>query len=376
MRAASVALAITAFVVAGCSDAEVSADLEPWTVSSSPETSIGVLEGDSAYLFQRIVDARFTPDGHILVADGGLAIIREYGPDGTFLAQMGGRGDGPGEFQSLRDIEVVPPDTIVAWDSRALRLTYLGSDRTLGRTVSLESANAALGGARFDFLAGALSDGSLVIGSVALADGLGPDLISIERISASGDHLGRVQETTGLVRASLAERVIGPIPFSPFPYVVPDGDVVYHTNGREPVVTVWSAEGERTIAFPAQAYDVEREWADVAAEVERRNAEPFARAVATAPSPEWIPHLAGLLVDGAGRIWTKQYEPGTDAIWLGGGERGGGGTWWVADRTGRLIATVEMPAGFAPLQVRGGRVLGISEDSLGVERVEVRTISK
>lgn len=376
MRTDNVAPAMAVLLLVACSEADVSTSLDSWTISAVPTASIGVVEGDSAYLFQRIVDARFTSGGRIVVADGGLSLLREYDRYGTFVAQMGGRGNGPGEFQSLRDIWTIPPDTIGAWDSRALRLTYFGSDRTAVRTVTLESANAAIGVARLDFLAGPLRDGSLVIGAVALADGLGGDRVTIERISPSGEHLARLGETTGLVRARLAERVTGPIPFSPYPYVATFGDVVYHTNGAKPFVTAWSTTGERRIAFPPQDYDVEREWSALAAEVENRNVEPFVRAVATAPRPEWIPHLAGLLIDEAGRVWAKRYEPATDAIWLGGERRGGGGMWWVADPAGSLIATVQAPTAFMPLQVRDRRVLGISVDSLGVERIEVRTISR
>lgn len=375
MRTDSVAL-MTAALVAACSEADLSTRLESWTISVEPTASIGVVEGDSAFLFQRIVDARFSSGGGIVVADGGLSVLRVYDPDGAFVAQMGRRGDGPGEFQELRGIWTVSPDTVAAWDSRALRLTYFGGDHSAARTVSLESANATVGVGRLDFLAGALRDGSVVIGSVALADEPGADRVTIERISTRGEHLDRLGETTGLLRARLAERITGPVPFSPYPYVATYGDIVYHTNGTEPVVTAWSPTGERTIAFPAHDYDVEREWSSVAAEVEKRNVAPFVRAVATAPRPGSIPHLAGLLIDEAGRIWAKRYEPGTDAIWLGGGGRAGGGTWWVADPGGRLIAAVQVPAGFAPLQVEETRVLGVTVDSLGVERVEVRAISR
>jgi hypothetical protein len=375
MRAHNIAFAMTAVLLVASSEADLPTSRESWTISAVPTVSIGLVEGDSAYLFQRIVDARFTPRGRIVVADGGLSLVREYDHDGTFLAQMGGSGSGPGEFQSLRDIWTVQ-DTVGAWDSRALRLTYFGSDRTVARTVSLESANAAAGGGRLDFLAGALADGSLVLASVAFADGLGPDRVSIERMSASGEHLGRLGETTGLVRARLAEKVNGPIPFSPYPHVATHGDTVYHTNGREPLVTAWSAAGEWTISFPAHDYDAERQWSALVAEVERRSLEPVLRVVSTAPRPDWIPHLSGLLVDDAGRIWARRYEPGTDAIWLGGGARGFGGTWWVADPAGRVIASVQVPAGFAPLEIEDARVLGVSVDSLGVERVEVRTISR
>jgi hypothetical protein len=376
MRTSAVAAAMTAILLAACSDADVSSERESWTISAVPSTSIGAASGDSAYLFQRIADARFIADGRIVVADGGLLVLREYDRNGAFIAQMGGKGSGPGEFQSLRDIWILAPDTVVAWDSRAQRLTWFGGDRTTVRTVTLRPAKDTAGAARPDFLAGALRDGSLVLGGVTLAAESGPDRVSIDNFGQNGEHLRRLGGTTGLVRARLAEKINGPLPFSPFPHAATDGVVVYHTNGAEPVVTAWSASEERTIAFPPHDYDVEREWSTFVAKLEGDNVQPFVRVVTTAPRPEAIPHLAGLLVDEAGHLWAKRYDPRTDAIWLGGGARGFGGTWWVADPARGVIARVAVPDGFAPLQVAGARVLGVSVDSLGVERVEIRAISK
>jgi hypothetical protein len=367
---------MTAILLAACKAADDAAGPESWSIAADPSLSIGVEEGDSVYLFQRIADARFVGADRIVVADARLLVLREYDRDGKFIAQRGGKGGGPGQFESLGHIWIVPPDTVVTWDNQTLRLTYFGGDGTPVRTVGLQSANAAVGPGRLDFLAGALQDGSLVFAKVALAGAGGPDSVSIETIGQDGKHLRRVAETTGMIRARLAEKVNGPIPFSSFPYVATYGDVIYYMNGTEPMVRAWSAAGERTIPFPAHEYDVEREWSAFVTKLETENRQPFVSVVATAPRPEWIPHLGGLLVDDTGRIWAKRYDPGTDAIWLGGGARAVGGTWWVADPAGRLVAQVQVPAGFAPLQVADTRALGVSVDSLGVERIEVRTISR
>jgi hypothetical protein len=376
MRPNHVILATALLLLSACSDANVSKRPDSWTIATTPSMSIGLADGDSVYLFQRIADARLLPDGRIVVADERLLVLREYDRNGTFITQMGGKGSGPGEFQSLGDIWIALPDTIVAWDSRALRLTWFAGDRSLARTVSLGSANAMTDGGKLDVLAGALRDGSLVFGAVTLSSALGADRVTIENIGRNGDHIRRLAETTGLVRAKLSDKVNGPLPFSPYSRVATYGDLVYHTNGMESAVATWSPAGERTITFPPQDHDVEREWSAFAAHLERHNVQPFVRVIATAPRPERIPSLSGLLVDDAGRIWAKRYEPIADAIWLGGGTRSIGGTWWVADSAGRVVATVEVPAGFAPLQIENARVLGVFVDSLGVERVEIRTISR
>jgi len=60
---------------------------------------IGVLEGEEAYMFAGISDLDRHPDGRLLVADGSQ--LKIFDPEGRFLRQMGGRGEGPGEFMAL-----------------------------------------------------------------------------------------------------------------------------------------------------------------------------------------------------------------------------------------------------------------------------------
>jgi len=61
--------------------------------------SIGVLMGDSNYVFGEIRDAVCLPDGIGLV-DGIYCRVSIFGSDGRFLYSGGGRGEGPGEFLS------------------------------------------------------------------------------------------------------------------------------------------------------------------------------------------------------------------------------------------------------------------------------------
>ena len=362
----------------GCRSEAGEPSLSRWTVSTTPTTSIGAVEGDSAYLFQRIAGARFTVDGRIVVADGGLSAVRVFEADGRFLLQAGSRGDGPGEFQFLRDVWVRPPDTIGAWDMASRRLTYFGGDGEVARTVQLQLSGAGAEAGNLDFVVGALDDGSVAVAALAFAAGgePGADRVRVERFGADGNHLGRLVESTGFVRAALPDGRSTPIPFSPYPHFASDGRTIYHTNGYASAVTAWSGGDLRTIVFPPAEHDLERAWATLETELRRRDIEFFLGVVATAPRPDSIPSLAGLLVDDAGRLWAKRYEPGTDALWLGGGARPAGGSWWVADAEGTVMARAEIPAGFAPVHVEGDRVLGISVDSLGVERVEVRALSR
>lgn len=370
-----------AFLPAACAPSDdAGADLESWNVSADPMTTIGLMEGDAPYLFQDVRAAQFTADGRIVVADGGHGAIRVFDADGRFLAEMGGEGEGPGEFLSLRDIWIASPDTIGAWDSETLRVSYFESDGTLARTVGLEPSGESAGVGNLDFMVGVLPEGTLLVGSVGLgADGdPRPDRVSIERFGPDGAHLGRLAEVTGL-RRRMTGPVTGPVPFSPFPYfAVADGAVLF-TNGEAPAIRVWEGGAERTLELPPAGHDPAAAWAALGPELEASGhplADLFLGQLDRVPRSDSIPHLAGLIVDDAGYAWTKRYEAPDDALWLSGGQRVHGGRWWVVRPKGGLVALAELPSGLIPLQVSGDLVLGLTVDEMGIERVQVHALER
>lgn len=364
--------------VLGCDDEATSSGPSTWTVATSPTVTIGALEGDPSYLFERIVGASFLSDGSIVVADAGLSVLRVFDERGAFLRQMGGDGEGPGEFRRLRDIWVGAADTITVWDSGALRLTRFSAGGALVGTVSLTPSIQAAGVGSLDLAVGPLVGGSVALGSLAFGspDGTGRDRVSVEVFGPDGGHVGRMAEATGFLRVRFDDEVTVPAPFSPVPYFATHGSSVYFTNGEAPEVSVWSGDSTRVIGFPPASHDVPDAWMQLEKGLEAEGFEMFRDLLPQVPRSNGIPHLAGLLVDNGGRVWTKRYSPGTDALWLGGGQRPSGGVWWVADPTGELLAEVQMPAGLAPLDISGELVLGVTVDDLGIERVQVHRLAK
>jgi len=64
----------------------------------SEPVNIGVMEGDSAYIFGEVVDAEFLSDGSLAVLDRQANLLRVFDEDGTFRYSAGGPGEGPGEM--------------------------------------------------------------------------------------------------------------------------------------------------------------------------------------------------------------------------------------------------------------------------------------
>lgn len=366
---------VAAGVLCSCSPGAVGHKAaEAWTVSRKAEVSIGAVEGDSVFLFQRITDARMTADGSVVVADGGQSVIRVFDQDGKFLAQMGREGQGPGEFSRLKTIWVVPPDTIGAWDPGNARVTYFTMDGRLTRSAQLSPPLGSAKAGTPDVFVAEFGDGSFAVGiyragGIKVGPGT-PDSISIEQFGLDGAFQRHIGEVDGLTRFGRT-----PIPFSPHPDFAQHGDSVYFTDGMAGRVEVWSSErsGARTMELPIEAPEMEGAWKQLESTLQAQDASMWLGLLPDMPREEPIPSILGLLVDSAGRLWTKKYDPATDALWLSGG-RARGGEWSVMSPGGTPVATVQVPHGLALLQVTGDRMLTLSADTLGVERVEVHMI--
>ncbi len=63
--------------------------------------SLGIELGDSIYVMGAIEGLAYGPDGNIAVLDCAYACIRIYSPEGEYIRQIGRRGNGPGELQSI-----------------------------------------------------------------------------------------------------------------------------------------------------------------------------------------------------------------------------------------------------------------------------------
>lgn len=65
------------------------------------ELAIGaVLDGDPAYLFDKVDALARDATGLLYVADSGSRTVRVFDHRGKHVVSIGGRGEGPGEFRS------------------------------------------------------------------------------------------------------------------------------------------------------------------------------------------------------------------------------------------------------------------------------------
>jgi hypothetical protein len=104
-------------------------------------------------------------------------------------------------------------------------------------------------------------------------------------------------------------------------------------------------------------------WAEAMATANDRARDALRRMRDMMPFPATFPAFTQLLADDAGRLWARRYRTPDDSA----------ESWLVFDG-GRWVARLETPVGYRVMDVRGDRVAGVWQDSLGVEFVRVYRI--
>ena len=99
------------------------------------ELRIGAIEGAAEYTFGDIGGVAVTDDGTTWVADRQSSTIRRFRADGGYIDEIGRRGKGPGEFQTIMGIDRLPDGGVAAWDPALGRITLLDPDGRYVRSI-------------------------------------------------------------------------------------------------------------------------------------------------------------------------------------------------------------------------------------------------
>lgn len=99
---------------------------------------IGSLDGPHD-AFGRITSAAFDSRGRIVVADDLNARIALFDSDGTFIADIGQRGRGPGEFLQPWLVAVGPADSVFVWDAGLASIQVFDPALRHGRSFRVPS---------------------------------------------------------------------------------------------------------------------------------------------------------------------------------------------------------------------------------------------
>lgn len=353
-----------------------------WRLSDEPALTLGVIDGPPEDQLFDVVDAGRLSDGRIVIANRGSSEIKIYGPTGNHEVTFGRAGDGPGELGMLTRADVVPGDSIFAWDQRQQRLSVFAAGSGFVRTVRLAPpGEGAL--PRFD---GRFADGTMlsrlqlyaspdledasIQGSEAIYMRYGSDgapLDTIARFRGSRSLLKFFDSGGGLAVLS--------IPFEPATRIAVSGAAIYEGDGATYEVRTLDPGGalRRIVRRPLEAIEVTEDL--MMADFEERygrfaDREEYYRSVREGyeamPVEGRVAAFDALLAGADGAVWTRNYP-------LPGDRRH---DWSVFAADGRWLGEVSVPAGLQLLEVGPDYVLARVLDDFDVEHVVLHDILK
>ena len=348
-----------------------------WEVDREPQLTIGSISGDPDQELDQVTGAVRLAGDRIVVANGGRMELLFYDRNGVLLRRVGGRGSGPGEFQSLEWVARVGPDSVLALDVRGQRISYFDGSGNFVRSVRLEP-NARLS---FPRPVGFFADGSIlgekgpfVLGGDPPAGRVLRDPQPLFHISSDGRTVTELGSFPG------SEQVIVPAgprgglerrsrPFGRETVSAAAGDRFYVADNEKYEIRVFSMTGrliriirKETMPVPLEASRVQAYEDSVIATTEER-ARPQMRTVFATmpPPPPTYPAFApAIRVDADLNLWVKESEqPGEVRC-----------SWSVFSSSGEFLGLVEMPPAIEVLEIGSDYVLGLHRDEFDIEYVQ------
>lgn len=337
-----------------------------WTIALIGSVgSVGLSGEPASDEFGRVSSVTPGPDGTVWVADQMNDRIKVFRPDGSLQLEVGGEGQGPGEYSAIYSI---------AWLGSRLLVLDLGNGRIAelsesGEWLGTRRAPGRISGSPSMLRFYPVSDTSVVQWSLETVEG------EALRVWAQHGLEGVVRTWPQLVwdppeeTTVVCDRPDGVISFFSIPF---SGQVLRHPARSGASYGAWSADyrfallglGGDTIRVVERDWPsipvTDEAWAEGTAEFsEFREEWPGADCTPRGMSrPTRQAALQNLLVDTDGRVWVEAVGPG-------------GSLWEIFSTEGRLIGSVP---GFsyddrvAPA-IRGDRIAWANTDSLGVQRV-------
>ncbi len=287
------------------------------------------------------------PKGTLIVVErnDGRAVV--YGSDGEFIRELGGKGAGPGQFETIQNLNVLG-DSLAFYDRSLLRLSIFRVDGTLVSVLPTRKYGRPSG---IDLLPGNLL--ALRSNYYRYEEDFVYKANNVTVVRASiGDTLVTLTTDRALIgenrspgAGSGATMVASILPFSsePTAMVIP-GNRFLLTTGDRPELAIIDIEGDFIrkirLAFPPRRVTREMKDAYWQAEEERltrvgRKLDPSVKA--NTVFPEKAGWWNRVIADDAGYLWLQDVtsNPGwlADRLWR----------YFVIDPEGCFLGYVEMP---------------------------------
>jgi hypothetical protein len=344
-----------------------------WGRTTLTETAlIGSLDGSPEHTFGLIGAVALGPDSTIYVADMLAPIIRRFTISGEYLGEVGGEGQGPGEYNQLLGMGMLPDGRLAAWDPRNLRLSLFQGSGEFDRSFNVQAGLFSADVFQIDH------QGFIYIKkTVDVGGGPGDEWrFAWLKLAPSGEVVDTLSvpmaNSTPSYSLATAEGYRRPFPIQTLSTISPAGYLVW---GRTDGYAIYRPLSDGRVLRIERAFDPvpiegpeRRQWEAYSDRFERQS-RAGGRSFDRPTIPDRKPPFRWLFGDEDGRIWVNVYAPAREAELTAEyiAEREADGRplyrwrerpeWEVFHPSGRFLGRVTMPKDTYPFEVRGNLIL-------------------
>jgi hypothetical protein len=300
--------------------------------------------------------------GRIVLADAGRRKVVVLGPDAQPLIDIGRNGAGPGEFENIASVEILPGDSLLVYDGQLTRITlFAPTTATPTRTIGVLEG----GGGHPVWVRASQDEGfvagyahSFVAGKPKQSDT--DRWLVIALLSRAGvrvrDSLLVLSAAASLVMRHGDAVAAAPDPFGRDAIIRTRPGRIYYADTDSLSVREYSLAGTRlsTVTLRAKAIPLSRRIVDSIAGI---GGPLYRQAVRQAAPPNWRP-IRDFVVDDQDRLWVGLVGQPLRSV-----------DWRILTLTGELRSTLTLPWDYRIMAVQRGLVYGILTDEDDVPRL-------
>lgn len=317
-------------------------------------------------LFHQVTGVDVDSRGRVYVADWFAARVAVLDSAGRLLETVGRKGLGPGEFRSMRGLQVLPGDSLLVYDPTAARLSVFPPGEP--RPAYVLNVGAAAGGVPFHIRRTRGNDAHLAMfRPMFRGDDTARATDRLRVLELDGRPRGepiRAYPTRGFLRVGDRNNfAVTPDPFGR------EGLYALGANGR--IHYLWSdslsvetldLQGRRTGGFSVRYRPPRVGPADVEAELEGMPPDMLRvfRPALDDSLPETWPAARGLIADVEGRLWIGLHTPAGEPR-----------EWAIFTDAGRYLGSVFLPRRTEMHAVRGSLLYAVEKDADDVPHVVI-----
>jgi hypothetical protein len=368
--------------------AHVHAQANPVRMKATPRVTISATAPDGRVQFAVATWATRLPSGEIVIADQADGALRIADSSGRVTRSWGRLGDAPGEFRGISWVGTCGGDTLYAWDARAMRLSVMHARAGYVRQINAPASGGTFSAscdrrghvALFSNVAPRRGGASTPV-ELKTADGRRYELGTVGANITVFDRNGtQVQELSALPYAEMLMGQLGPnggMGAMPRPlgaataFALHDGTLtVARTDSAR--ITWYRANGavDRTATLPAvRGAPTDAQYVasinravEIAPAPIRESLVAFAKQV---PRPTAHRPFSQMLAGGDGMLWLVTSLPGDAVTSLR-----------AINRTGAIVATLEINSALEVFEVGADFVLGRTETAEGEQRVVLYRLTR